>query len=191
MSHWFLYDDFVDLVREKHHGAFSGLITGVSDDQHSFQMGFDNGDIVLLSYRIRKGRAALNHIMRIESVKITEHPSSDITQFQTDLPPTSEILSRLTSSPSATETDLDEITLPDIKPVSPTSASQVSDDKLKRIIESAAVHHFGPIGVMVCEEHLNNTSIDQSNFRAMMLRIAADVGASEADSQAFINAVNV
>lgn len=31
MSNWICYDEFVDLVRNHHHNAFSGLITGVSE----------------------------------------------------------------------------------------------------------------------------------------------------------------
>lgn len=45
MSNWVLYDDFVDLVRNHHHNAFSGLITGVSDTRHSFQVEFDHGEV--------------------------------------------------------------------------------------------------------------------------------------------------
>ena len=51
MSNWILYDDFVDLVRNHHHDGFSGLITGVSEVKHSFQIGFDKGEIVLLNYQ--------------------------------------------------------------------------------------------------------------------------------------------
>ncbi len=189
MNHWLQYDEFIDRVRDKHHNGFSGLITGVSDTQHSFQIGFDSGDIVLVAYRLLKGRAALGHIMRIERAKITEHPSSDITRFQTDLPPTSDILTRFTSQSSATETNLDEITIPEPKSNSPTPVSGVSDAKLKKVIEAAAVHQFGPIGAMVCEEQLTSISINKANFKTIMLRIAVDVGADESDTQAFVDSV--
>jgi len=189
VSHWLQYDEFIDRVRDNHHDGFSGLITGVSDAQHSFQIGFDSGDIVLVAYRLLKGRAALGHVMRIERAKITEHPSSDITQFQTDLPPTSDILTRLTSQSSVTEVSLDEITIPDPKPNSAIPVAGVSEKKLKKVIEAAAVHQFGPIGAMVCEEHLASISINKANFKTVMLRIAVDVGASDSDTQAFVDSV--
>jgi len=98
VSNWIIYDDFVDLVRRHHHNAFSGLITGMSDSRHSFQIGFDRGEIVLLTYRIKKGLPALQDITQIERAKITEHPNSDIQETAAGGPDTSVILSQLTAN---------------------------------------------------------------------------------------------
>jgi len=98
VSNWILYDDFVELVKNHHLNAFSGLITGVSDSNHSFQIGFDHGDIVLLTYRIKKGNAALQLITRIERAKITEHPGRNIQNIGSDVPDTSSVLSQLTAN---------------------------------------------------------------------------------------------
>ena len=187
MSNWILYDDFVDLVRNHHHNEFSGLITGVSDTQHSFQIGFDQGEIVLLTYRIKKGMAALQPITQIERAKITEHPNTDIHEGETALD-TSAVLSRLTSNTlddTTTNTDLNDI--PEPPPTSTTTTSRSVDSKLRKIIETAAIHHFGPIGAMVCEEHLANPEDD---VRRIMLKIAQDVGANEADTKAFFQSVS-
>jgi hypothetical protein len=188
VSNWILYDDFVDLVRNHHHNAFNGLITGVSDIGHSFQVGFDHGEIVLLSYRVKKGMSALPLIVQIERAKITEHPTSDTQDVTGDALDTSAVLSRLTAN------TLDETTtlITEIEDVpTPRQASQAAtgspvDERLKRIIESAAIHHFGPIGAMVCEEHLADPEGDS---RAILLAIAKDVGASEADTRAFFESV--
>lgn len=187
MSNWILYDDFVDLVRNHHHSGFSGLITGVSDSQHSFQIGFDQGEIVLLTYRIKKGMAALALISQIERAKITEHPSADIQDSGAALD-TSAVLSRLTSNTlddTTTNTDINDI--PEPPPTSTTTTSRSVDSKLRKIIETAAIHHFGPIGAMVCEEHLSNPEDD---VRRIMLKIAQDVGANEADTKAFFQSVS-
>ncbi len=98
MTNWILYDDFVELVRNHHLNAFSGLITGVSDSNHSFQIGFDRGDIVLLSYRIKKGNAALTMITQIERAKITEHPGRNLQNTGSDVLDTSSVLSQLTAN---------------------------------------------------------------------------------------------
>jgi hypothetical protein len=98
MANWIVYDDFVELVRNHHLDAFSGLITGVSDSNHSFQIGFDRGDIVLLSYRIKKGNAALQLIACIERAKISEHPGRSIQNTGSDVLDTSDVLSQLTAS---------------------------------------------------------------------------------------------
>lgn len=95
MSNWILYDDFVDLVSSHHHNAFSGLITGVSDSKHSFQVGFDHGEIVLLTYRIKKGLQALPFISQIERAKITEHPTTDIQDATGDALDSNTVLSQL------------------------------------------------------------------------------------------------
>jgi hypothetical protein len=165
------------------------LITGISDAKHSFQIGFDHGDIVLLSYRVVKGSAALDNIALIHRAKVSRHPTTDTPQLQSGLPITSDILSRLTSTPSDTETDLSHITVPAPKQEHDTSTSRVTDSRLKKSIEAAAIHHFGPIGAMVCEEHLTHTAINDADFESLMLRIAADVGASEVDVQAFVDTV--
>ncbi len=98
MTNWILYDDFVDRVRNHHFNAFSGLITGVSDSNHSFQIGFDHGDIVLLSYRIKKGHAALTMITQIVRAKIIEHPGRNLQNTGSDVLDTSSVLSQLTAN---------------------------------------------------------------------------------------------
>ncbi len=95
MSNWIVYDDFVEQVRNLHHQAYSGLITGVSDDNHSFQIGFDQGAIILLTYRIKKGLAALQLITQVERVRITEHPDSDIHEAAGESLDTSTVLAQL------------------------------------------------------------------------------------------------
>ena len=189
MSNWILYDDFVDLVRNHHHDGFSGLITGVSEVKHSFQVGFDKGEIVLLSYRIKKGLAALQLLTQIERAKISEHPNTEIQdQAAGGIIDTSTVLSQLTASTldetSTTVTDISDVSEP--RESAPQEVSKPVDARLRKLIESAAVHHFGPIGAMVCEEHLN---AGNSDLRAVLLAIAQDVGASEVDTRAFFQAV--
>ncbi len=189
MSDWILYDEFVDLVRRHHSDGFSGLITGVSDDRHSFQIGFDRGEVVLLNYRIKKGLAALQLMTQIERAKISEHPTSDVPEASGDVPDTSTVLSRLTANTldetSTTVTDISDVSEPGKGVAQPESAPV--DARMRKIIETAAIHHFGPIGAMVCAEHLSGADDD---LRAVMLGIAEDVGASEADTRAFFQTVS-
>ncbi len=188
MSSWLLYDEFVDLVRRHHSDGFSGLITGVSDTRHSFQIGFDRGEIVLLNYRIKKGAAALELITRIERAKITEHPTTETPEVSGDVPDTSTVLSQLTANTldqtGTTVTDISDVSEPR-EEIARTASAPV-DARMRKIIETAAIHHFGPIGAMVCEEHLSGANPD---LRAAMLGIAADVGASESDTRAFFHTV--
>ena len=106
MSNWILYDDFVELVKNHHLNAFSGLITGVSDSNHSFQIGFDHGDIVLLTYRIKKGNAALQLITQIVRAKISEHPGRNIQNTGSDVLDTSSVLLQLTANTLAETTNI-------------------------------------------------------------------------------------
>ena len=188
MSNWILYDDFVDLVRDLHHNAYSGLITGVSDDNHSFQIGFDQGAIILLTYRIRKGLAALQLITQIGRAKITEHPNSDIHEAAGEDLDTHEVLAQLTAyTLDETTTMITSITdVPTLPQTGRTSSLGSVNAKLKRLIKTAAIHHFGPIGAMVCDDHLGDPPGD---VRAIVFSIAQDVGASEADTEAFLRTV--
>jgi hypothetical protein len=188
MSNWILYDDFVYLVRSLHDRAFSGLITGVSDDNHSFQIGFDQGAIILLTYRVKKGLAALQLITRIERARITEHPNSDIHEAAGEHLDTEEVLEQLVASTlDETTTMITNIT--DVSTPARNDApadSRAVDAKSRQLIKMAAVHHFGPIGAMVCDEHLDDPSGD---VRAIVFSIAEEVGASEADTEAFLQTV--
>ena len=111
MSRWLQHDEFLDMVINYHHDDFTGLITGIDDSQHSFQIGFKGGQIILLTYRISKRSAALDKIAEIERAKITEHPTMDIPGSREELPTTSDILSCLSNAFTQTETDLDTINL--------------------------------------------------------------------------------
>lgn len=187
MSNWILYDDFVDLVRNHHHNGYSGLITGVSNNQHSFQIGFDHGDIVLLNYRIKKGLAALQLITQIERAKISEHANFDIRDTGVDVPATSTILARLTANTleDTTTTNINDV--PALRQDRRTGNRRGLDSNMIKNIKTAAIHHFGPIGAMVCEDHLAHADGD---IRAVILKIAQEVGASEEDTRAFFKMVS-
>jgi hypothetical protein len=189
VSHWLQHDELVELVVNYHRDNFTGLITGISDGNHSFQIGFNGGQIVLLTYRIIKGSAALDKIVEIKRVKITEHPTTELPNPQAELPSTSDILSRLSSTLTETDTNLDTIRVPQPMRTRQKSTGRITEAKLRKIIEAAAVHHFGPIGAMACEEHLSHADENNTDFSTLMLRIAADAGASESDTQAFIDTV--
>lgn len=192
MSNWIPFDAFVDRVRRHHHDGFTGLITGVSDAAHSFQIGFERGAIVLLTYRIRKGEEALRLLTRIERARIVEHPNREFSQADATVPDTATILSRLTAH-ALDDTGLAEgiddfaaaASPPAARPAAGRGRPRLSA-AMRETIESAAVHHFGPIGAMVCHEHIDDPSGD---VRKIMLEIAHEVGASEADTRAFIQSV--
>ncbi len=181
MSHWIVYDDFVDRVKSHHHNAFCGLVTGLSENKHSFQVGFDHGEIVLLSYRIKKGLQALPLITQIVPAKISEHPTSDIQTTTGDALDTSLVLSQLTAfTLDETTTMITDISdVPAARQTDPPFASRPLDARMSKAIEAAAVRHFGPIGAMVCEQHLAQPEAD---VRTIAVAIAQHVGASEADT---------
>lgn len=187
MSDWILYDQLVDMVRSHHRESYSGLVTGLSDRQHSFQIGFDHGDIVLLTYRIKKGIEALPFMMQIERAKIITHMELDISQEVTEKLDTSAILSQLTAH------TIDDITAAEVSKEAtqpsdaPASERRQFDGRLKRAIEAAALHHFGPIAAMVCEEHLANP---EGDLRTVIMNIAQDAGASQADTEAFLQSIS-
>ena len=104
------------------------------------------------------------------------------------MPDTSTILSRLTSNTLDDTTSITEISEVPSPPSGGNSGQpRTVDARMKAIIESAAIHHFGPIGAMVCAEHLHEAPAD---VRQLMLEIANEVGASEADSRAFFETVS-
>jgi hypothetical protein len=196
LSNWLAYDDFVDLVRNHHHDAFTGLITGVSDSKHSFQIGFRAGQVVLLTYRILKGSAALEKLVQIDRAKITEHPNTEVPSTNSELPETSSILSRLTMESEEEKHEITDVVIPssDVEttavditaPVVPSNPQTTLDNNQIKKIKTAAIHHFGPIGAMVCEEYLSTSNLSNNDLGTLLRRIAEEVGASSSDTQAFL-----
>ncbi len=188
MSDWIHYDNIVDLVMNHHHNTFSGLITGVSDSKHSFQIGFHHGEIILLTYSIKKNLQALPLIAQIQRAKIAEHPGTEIRGTAGDAIDTNAVLSQLTASMLAEtttmETDVSEIS--ELRARDSETDARPFDTNLRKSIEAAAIHHFGPIGAMLSEEHLRD---QKGDVRTIVLAIARDVGASDIDTQAFFKSV--
>ena len=188
MSDWLNYDDFVELVKDRHLQGFSGLITGVSDERHSFQIGFETGEIVLLTYRIKKGQAALRMLTQVEQVKISEYPNADVPDGHEDDLDTVTALARLvarTSDDTTTITRLDEKN--SSRDATDITIPGMLDDKMRKVIEAAAREHFGPVGAMICAQQLDNPVGD---VRTIVLSIAHEADASEEDTRAFLETVS-
>lgn len=202
---WIAYDQFVDLIRSHHQNGFSGLLTGVTRSNHSFQVGFLNGEVVLLNYRILRGARALEKMAEIVEVKITEHHTPDITNItipQIDLPGINTILSRLTVTlddrtafelsriKSAPDSEIEiDIDLSETAP--PTRAVQQIPDRNKlEDIKSAAIHHFGPIGAIICDEYLSESNLSTTELPELLHLITEDVGADDQDTRAFLQSIS-
>ena len=186
MSDWITYDDFVDLVRNHHHDGFTGLITGVSQQQHAFKLGFDQGQIVLLTYRIMKGLPALELLSQIRQAKITQYPTSGTQYSAEDMPDTASVLSQLTGNTLDDSTVTDIEAVPELEADDETSSENI-DPVMRKNIEVAAVHHFGPIGALVCDELLEDF---RGDLRTAVFEIAQEVGASETDTRAFFETIS-
>jgi hypothetical protein len=173
------------MVRDHHHNGFTGLVTGLSDEQHAFKIGFDRGQIVLLTYRIKKGVVALELMTQIKQAKITEYPTSKGQYTMEGMPDTTTILSQLTTGTldDSTVTDIDDV--PELSHSADTFTDNI-DSVIRKNIEVAAVHHFGPIGALVCEELLNNY---RGDLRTALFAIAREVGADETDTRAFFKSI--
>jgi len=187
MSDWLSYDEFVDRVKARHQQAFTGLLTGVSESQHSFQIGFERGRIVLLTCHLRKGMEALRLITGLLRARIAEHPIPAMHAGRDDSIDTDAVLEVLvsrTADDTTTITRIDEsaaraertdLTLPGLL-----------DARLRRAIEAAALNHFGPIGALLCEEQFEKP---EGDVRSIIISIAREVDASEDDTRAFLDAV--
>ena len=185
MSSWISYDDFVDLVRNYHHDGFSGLITGVSDEQHAFKIGFHQGEIELVTYRVKKGMPALDLLARMSQAKITVYATTAGKYQGEGMPDTATILSQLTAN-TLDDTNITEISeVPEIRQPQ-NSVGNPIDARTRERIEAAAIHYFGPIGAMICDELLEDY---RGDIRTAVFAIAQEVGASEEDTRAFFNTV--
>jgi hypothetical protein len=186
VSDWITYDEFVDLVRNHHHDGFTGLITGVNQQQHAFKLGFDQGQIALITYRILKGQPALELLAQIKQAKITQYPTSSTQYSAGGMPDTASVLSQLTGN------TLDDTTVTNIEAVPELESADDAygeniDSVMRKNIEVAAVHHFGPMGALVCDELLEDF---RGDLRTAVFEIAQEVGASETDTRAFFETIS-
>ncbi len=198
------YAELVNLIRIHLRDGISGLITGISEKQHSFQIGFEKGEIVFLTYRVFKSVAALEKLLLIDSAKIIEHLGGAPPSLQEDLPDSRSIMSRLTTGKSAA--DRGEFAsanvgsspkpAPDPRPFSeeskqvstPPAQTKIDVSQLDTIKRSA-VHSFGPFAAMMCDEHLTPSNLANIELRTLLMRIAQDLGASDTDTRAFIDQI--
>jgi hypothetical protein len=197
------YANLVDLLRNHLRDGVSGLITGISEKQHSFQIGFEKGEIVFLTYRVFKSAAALDKLLLIDSAKIVEHLGVSPPSLQADLPDSGSIMARLAMGKSAAgsgelasaniassamSAPAPSPSAADNNQASTTAQTKIDVSKLDAIKRSA-VHSFGPFGAMMCDKHLTPSSIANTDLRTLLMRIAQDLGASDADTKAFIGQI--
>jgi hypothetical protein len=139
----------------------------------------------LLTYRVKKGMPALELLTQIKQAKITEYATTTGKYRMEDMPDTATVLSQLTAN------TLDDTTITEISEVpemrqSRTSQGKIIDPVTRRLIETSAVHYFGPIGAMICEELLQDY---RGELRTAVFAIAQEAGASEADTRAFFQSI--
>ncbi len=187
MSDWLSYEQLVERVKTRHVDAFTGLLTGVCEHQHSFQIGFERGRIILLTCRLRKGMEALRLITRLERARIAEHPIPAMHAGRDDSIDTETVIEVLVAKSaddtttitrvdaSAGRTEQTDLTIPGML-----------DARLRQAIEAAALNHFGPIGALLCEEQFENP---EGDVRSIIISIAREVDAGEDATRAFLHAV--
>jgi len=193
------YVALLNLLRVHLDDGISGRITGISEKQHSFQIGFEKGKIVFLTYRILKSAAALEKLRLIDAAKIVEHLGVSLPSQQVDLPDTETIMARLAMGKSAADSGAIGNAGIGSSPTPPSSSAggkQVSSSAQVQVdvsqvdaIKRSAAHSFGPFGAMMCDKHLTPSNLANADLRTLLVRIAKDLGASDADAQAFIGQV--
>lgn len=205
MSRLVSYEELVDVLRGHIQTKASCLITGVSENQHSFLIGIKQGKIVMMTYRIFKSGKALDKLLLIKTAKIIEHLNTEPPGLQLDLPDTSSIMASLSLDRAVDNIvdtgDVINYELPDLPPKMVETATQnanqapppsgqrkIYPNQIKAI-KAAAIHYFGPMGAMVCEDHLTTSNISSIDLRTLLMRIAKDVGAGVSDTEAFIDRV--
>jgi hypothetical protein len=194
------YAELVSLLRTHLRDGISGLITGISEKQHSFQIGFEKGEIVFLTYRVFKSGAALDKLLLVDSAKIVEHLGSSPPSLQADLPDSATIISRLTIGKAAAGTGKPasaNINTP-ATPEPTNSSSSVTSEQTSTVISASqletikrsAVHAFGPFGAIMCDKYLTPSNLASADLRTLLLRIAQDLGANDADTKAFVGQIS-
>ena len=139
--------ELMRLYREKR----TGSLFFISPDSRMAQVNFEEGEIVFIYYRGKRGEEALHLLPEIQQARVIfeEEPEAAI---RIPLPSTSAIIRFLTEAESAAA----------VQPV--TAKKAVRDLRTPReVLEAALIRNIGPMGGMLCDEVFEqNMSLDNA-----------------------------
>lgn len=162
------YSDFINQLRQYCLDNVSGCIFITTSDNRSGRIILTEGQITDLGYANNRGGAAIRSITRIKELRYRFSNVQTNIPVDTSLPETNAILSDLLSSSSSSNLG--------VAHSQPASSSVVLS---KKDIEACLVDIIGPMGGILCEDHLYQAD---SDIVTAISHIAAELSVAEKTS---------
>lgn len=142
----------------------TGTLFGVTEQNESLVITLKDGAIIGLSLSNVVGAAALS-LVQTASCHKARFTNKLVMRVDADLPKTAEILEKLGANlPFET---------PSTKPLSPNNIRSINGEKIRTIVEKTAKKLFGPIAVLLIEEHFaTNEPLTHQELRRKLQAMA-------------------
>ena len=160
----------------------TGTMFIATTDNHAARIGLRQGDIVSLVFRAQRGLEALDHIRKITAASFRFSDAVLDRLAHPDLPHTADLLALMVG---------EESPLPPPAPAPPIAAAPrppaaaaappVGHPQLVRaqaVIESELTEFVGPIGPLLCREHIARTAAAGPpwDWRELVEAVAREIG---------------
>lgn len=158
------YSDFINQLRQHCLDHASGCIFITTNDSRSGRIILTDGKITDIAYANNRGGTAIRSITRIKELRYRFSNVQTNIPIDTSLPETNTILSDLLSS--STSDNLSTITT--------TQSTNDNTELSKKDIEECLVDIIGPMGGILCEDHLyqvDNDTVTAINHIASELSV--------------------
>lgn len=149
----------VDELRRLHRQRRTGTLFIATDDNHLLRAGLQDGEIISLSFRNRRGADALNPARQIRTGRARFEPGMLMScHGQQPLPSTPELLDYLSGggAPPA---------------AAPPETGGLSE-RQRKVLEEELAEFIGPMAAIVCAEHLQGASDLETALAALASEIA-------------------
>lgn len=142
----------------------TGTLFGVTEQNESLVITLKDGDIIGLSLRNVVGAAALP-LVQAASCHKARFTNNRVMRVDADLPKTAEILEKLGVNLS--------VETASIKPSSPNNIRSINTEQIRGIVKEATKKLFGPIAMLLIEEHFaTNEPLTLQELRQRLQAIA-------------------
>lgn len=151
----------------------SGKIFLTSEANHTASLGLDDGRVVSVHYRIRRGVRALASLSTIGRVRPVFDESAEVVP-DPDLPPSEEVLARLRGA--------DDAPAAPVAPATTRLGAPTGGDlspRVRSVLEEVLVDHIGPMASILCGSALAGVGTLDDALDALRSRLPDPVQSAQ------------
>jgi len=171
------YGALLDSLRELVQSGSTGTLFVATNDNHSANFGFEDGEIVAIRCQRFRGIDALDAVLSIQFGRCRFVPhSAGIHKVSEPLPPTSELLEILEANQEIANSLEPQSAPASVPAPQPAATLGLSVSNIQRIVEDEAMEYLGPMAGVVCDEHFEEIPpTSEAAVLRLLGRISAEI----------------